>query len=135
MSLVLIARALEKRLGTLTPAVDIAAENGTYQPKTGVPYQALALLPADTDTPTLSQGYEVETGFFQVTVCYPSAGGPVAARTRAQLIRDHFDKDLVLTESGVIVEIIRKPSIAPAQSVSGWYCIPVRIFYKAVISR
>lgn len=133
MSLVLIARALEKRLGTLTPAVDIAGENGTYTVKTGVPYQALAFLPAETQTLDVRQQNDLERGIFQVMVCYPSATGPVQARTRAQMIRDHYSPGFLPAESGLKVEIIGKPSIGPAQTVTGWYCIPVRIKYKAVI--
>lgn len=133
MSIVLIARALEKHLATLTPAIAIAGENGTYTPVTSTPYQATAMLPANTVTRDVAERVHEERGIFQVTVCYPSAKGPVDARTRAELIRQHFAAGLKLTESGQSVEILGKPSIAQALTPTGWYCIPVRIVYKAII--
>ncbi|HEX4918047.1 MAG TPA: DUF4128 domain-containing protein [Limnobacter sp.] len=133
MSVVLIARALEKHLGTLTPAVAIAGENGTYTPVTGTPYQATTLLPASTLTRDVAERVHEERGIFQVMVCYPSAQGPVNARTRAEAIRQHYTAGLRLTEGGQDVEILGKPSIAPALTPTGWYCIPVRINYKAIV--
>lgn len=133
MSLVLIARALEKKLGTLSPSLPIAGENGTYIPVTGTAYQATTLLPATTQTPPLNEAYSIETGIFQVMVCYPSAQGPVNARTRAELIRAHFAPGRLPSESGQVVEILGKPSVLPAVPAVGWYCIPVRIQYKAIV--
>ena len=132
MSLTLIARALEKKLASLTPTLPTAGENGTYQPVTGQAYQSIALIPANTVTRDLRGEVNDKTGIFQITVCYPSAQGPVAARARADLIVAHFAPRSRLTEGDVKVEITNDPSIGPALTPTGWYCLPVRVFYRSI---
>lgn len=46
MSIQLIRKALEKRLGALAPALSTAYENSSFTPVNGTPYQRVNLLPA-----------------------------------------------------------------------------------------
>lgn len=133
MSILLIARALEKRLSTLTPKLDVAPENGTYQPKTGVPYMATNMLFAPTLTRDLKETQHEERGIFQVTVCYPSGTGAVQARAHAEAVRTHFQAGLRLVEQDVTVEVLGKPNANPAIPADGWYCVPVSVTYKVII--
>lgn len=135
MSLSNVLKALEKRLATLTPAIPTASENGTYQPQVGVAYQALAYVGEVNEAPVISDtnGYIKKQVLYQIMVCFPSAQGPASCRARADLIVSHFKKSTVLIESGTRVEINFQPEIGPPSTLTGWFCLPVRIRTTTVI--
>lgn len=134
MSLEIIARAIEKRIAGLTPAVDFAPENGTYVVKSGTPYQQLQYLGQVNDAPTIAAGYNRTAILYQVTVCYPSGQGAVMARKRADAVAALFKKGTVMVESGLRVEINFEPDIFPALTPPGWFCIPVQIRTTTVLN-
>lgn len=134
MSIVLIARALEKHMASLTPRLDIAPENGTYQPKADTPFQRLNVIPALTTTRNLTRRFQQEDGDFQIVVCYPSGTGAVQARSRAEIVRLHFPHNLKLTEGDITVEILGEPSVRPPIVQDGWYCIPIRVAYRVIVT-
>lgn len=132
MSHELIFNALAKRLATFTPAMPIAMPNGAYKPVVGTAYLDARLLPNNPSTPSLRQTYSIERGFFQITVCFPSGKGSIGAIRVADALRAHFPAGLGLIELGQRVEVLGKPQIAPAMDAEGWYCLPVRVSYKAL---
>jgi len=134
MSQVLIRKALEKRLNTMSPTLATAWENTKYAPVNGTPYQRVNLLPAEPENPTLGGNYHLEQGIFQVTLCYPIDAGPGIAEARAELLRARFPRALSLTESTLSLTITRTPQVMPAFVDGDRYCIPVRIRYHSHIN-
>lgn len=134
MSLVLIRRALEKKLALLTPALATAFENAVYSPVTGTPYQKVNLLPATPDNSTMGSLTYMERGIFQVTLCYPVGVGPAAAETQAQLLRAHFKRGTSLAESGVTVIVTDTPRAAPALIEGDRHTIPISIAWQCQIT-
>jgi hypothetical protein len=134
MSLVIISRALEKKLALLTPALATAYENKDFTPVNGTAYQKANLLPATPDNQTIGSGYYKERGVFQVTLCYPQNANALDARTRAELLKAHFERGTTMVESGLTVIVTLTPSIAPAFIADARYCMPVSIFYECDIN-
>lgn len=134
MSILIVRRALEKRLATMSPAIATAYENAGYTPVAGTPYQRAELLPNTPDNAVMGASVYWERGLFQVTLAYPTGTGSIAAATRAELIRTHFKRGTTLTESGVSVNVTHTPKIHPALIDGDRYCIPISIMYQAQIS-
>ena len=133
MTQALILAAIEKRLATLTPAMPTAGENSTYTPVTGTAYQSLQYVGEVKDSPGVTNdSWTRIDGIYQVTLCYPSGTGAVAARTRADLVSNHFKRGTVLIESGIKVQFNAQPQINAPLTPTGWYCLPVRLFYTVV---
>lgn len=133
MSIVNIRIALETRLNAMSPSLATAWEGVPYTPVTGTPYQQVNLLLSDTENPTLGDGMYRVTGFMQVLLCYPPGTGPKAAATRAELIRNQFQRGLGLSSGGIEVLIDRTPSIAPAIIDGDRYRLPVTVYFSADI--
>jgi Bacteriophage related domain of unknown function len=129
-----IRNALETRLNAMSPPFPTAWENSGYVPQVGTPYQAVYLLPAQTENPTFAgtgQELAFEQGIFQISIYEPKSGGTQAAALRAAAIRDQFKRGLSLSSGGVTVVIARTASIASALLEADWYVLPVSIPYFA----
>ena len=139
MSIAKIRAALETQLSTVAPAIASAYENMPFTPVSGVPYQKVTMLPAETQNPTFGAGYRLETGIFQVLLCYPATAtanypqGSSPSAAQAELVRGAFPRGSSYANGGVTVQIDRHPSVAPAIIVGDRYCIPVRVRYYAQI--
>ena len=133
MSIVNIRIALETRLNAMSPSLATAWEGVPYTPVTGTPYQQINLVLAQTENPTLGDGMYRVTGFMQVLLCYPPGTGPKAAATRAELVRNQFQRGLGLSSGGIEVLIDRTPSIAPAIIDGDRYRLPVTVYFSADI--
>ena len=132
MSYVLIRAALETQLDTLTPALKTVWENVSFT-KPGSAFQRAYLLPANTSNPTYGDNLAMESGIFQVSLCYPEGNGSIDALERAEALRAWFPRGLSLTSENVTVIINKTPSIAPAMYEPGLYVIPISIpFYSYV---
>lgn len=131
MSMLDIGIALDTQLNAMTPALATAWENTEYEPVTGTPYQRVYLLPATTANPTYGDTQALESGIFQVSLCYPELEGSGDALARAELIRAQFTRGLTLTSGGITVRIKNTPSISPARQEPGLYIIDVSVPYFA----
>lgn len=134
MSIAKIRAAFETRLATLSPALATAYENGSYAPVAGTPYQRVNLLPNTPEDAVLGSKIYFERGIFQVTLCYPVGNGPGTAEARAQLVKDLFKRGTSMTQSGLIITVMRAPSAAPAFIDGDRYCIPLSVRYQAQVS-
>lgn len=132
MSDVVIRRLLETRLNALG-AFETAWENVGFEPTVGTPYQAPVLLPAQTQNPTMGDGYSRPAGVFQVTLAYPAKAGAQPAQARAQAIVEHFARGLSLAEGNVVVRILRSPWASPGVPAGAWYKLAVSVPYEAEI--
>lgn len=134
MSLVLIRRALEKKLALLSPTLATAYENAPYTPIASTAYQRVNMLPATPDNSTMGSSTYFEHGLFQVTLCYPIGVGPATSETQAQLLRAHFKRGTSLVESGITVIVTDTPRVAPALLDGDRYTIPISVPWQAQIS-
>lgn len=133
MSIAKIRQALEIQLATVTPPIHTVAENASYTPTAGAPYQRVSLIPADTLNPTFGDKFRREQGILQVTLCYPTGGGSGDAMAQAELIRAAFPRGSSFTAGGVTVQIDRTPSVSAGIIDGDRYCVPVRVRYFANI--
>lgn len=133
-----IRAALEARLETLAPAIEIAWENMKYSPRNAIPYMQVNLMHARTANPTMcgtgSADMERHTGFLQILLHYPVNKGPGLADAKADAVVALYARGLSLTSSGVTVDILDTPTVAPSLIKDGtWYVVPVTVYFRADI--
>jgi len=134
MSAVKIRAALEGALAAMSPTLATAYENFPFTPPAAsVAYQRAHLMFAQPDNPEMTASYE-EHGLFQVMLAYPPLDGPVAASSRAELIRSTFKRGQAFTSGGVTVRIERTPEIKPGFVDSDRFNVVVRIPFRAPIT-
>jgi hypothetical protein len=127
-----IRKAFEVALAAMLPALPTVYEN--RNPPAGFdatkPHQKCWLLPAENRSLGLKQKTTLQTGTFQVNLCYPSGIGTVDANQRAAALQTTFYAGRELVADGVRVRVKGKPSIAAASSLSP-YTVPVSIRYES----
>lgn len=134
MSDLLIQAALEKRLGTMSPAISTAYENISFTPVAGAPYQRTALLTATPEDITMGRKLTKFHGLFQVSLHYPYGAGRGGAQARAEAIRAHFKPPMTLTEGAVNVNINDTTRIATGFQDGDRWVVPVTIPWHAYIA-
>jgi len=125
--------AFDKKLKTITPAIDTAPENTPFTPVKDQPYQRTQLIPFKPENPTFGDNYHREVGEYQVYLCYPIGKGKGAAFQRAELIKDTFYRGLTLIEGGQEIVIKRTPSISGGFISNDRYIISVSIEYYSSV--
>jgi hypothetical protein len=134
MSITSVRAALEVKLAAITPALATAYENAPYTPVAGTPYQAVYLMTATPENPTMGDGFYREQGIFQISLFYPLQSGPKAAADRAELIRTAFKRGTALTSGTVTVRISRTPEIGQGRVDGDRWHVPVKCTYFAGIT-
>lgn len=133
MSTVSIRAALETALSGMSPAIATAWENVPFTtPAESVPYQVAHLIFAEPDNSVYGAEHR-ELGYMQVRLLYPLNAGSSAALTRAELIRDLFQRGTSFQSGTVHVIIMRTPEILPATVEDGRYAVVVRVRFYANI--
>lgn len=135
MSLDKVVQALETRLAAFSPSIATVYESTTYTPVTGTPYMKANTLPASPDNSEMGNANYFERGIFQITLFYPNNAGAGAARAKAVALREWFKRGTTLTASGVNVNIINDPAIAPGFNDGDRYVLPISVTFQAHISR
>ncbi len=134
MEILNIRRAFEKAIQPLVNVnLEVAYENVKYEPKTDIAFMALQLSPRPVENPTIGDSYYREVGEFQIFLCYPSQKGSESAFTKAQEIRDSFERGMTLVEGSTEVIIKRTPKINGAMVTDDRYVVPVIIEYFASV--
>lgn len=133
MSELSIRNALETRLKAISNGLPTQWENAAFSPPAAAPYQAVFVLPADPENPTMGDSFYRARGIFQVNLYYPLAGGSGMALAKAESIKAWFPRGSSYVANGVTVTIERTPGIGVARIVNGRYCVPVSIRYYANI--
>lgn len=128
-----IRAALETRLAGMSPGLATQWENAAFTPVAGTPYQAVSLVMATPQSPTIGDGFYRELGFLQVTLRYPQNAGAGAADAQARAIRAWFPRGLSLTAGGVTVTVSATADIRPGFIDGDRYAVPVRIAFFANI--
>ena len=128
-----IRAALESRLNSLSPLIATAWENASFTPVNNQPNQRVNLLYSDPDNRILGCVRRYETGVFQVTLCYPIGSGAGAIEDRANLLREHFKRGTVLTNSGQSLQIINTPSKRSLGTDGAVFRMAVSINFRAEV--
>jgi hypothetical protein len=127
-----IRSILEGRLRAFD-AFPTAWENVSFAPTSGQPYQRAALLPGQTQGPTMGDGFKRELGVLQVDLYYPTGSGPKEATARAEALRGLFPRGWSASSGPVLLRIVPHPYMSPARIEDGWYRVSVSIPYTADI--
>jgi hypothetical protein len=121
---------------TFLPAWEgkVAWENVKFdQPRDGQ-WMSVHYMPADSRVATLgSEGYDEDTGLFQITLCLPVGNGEGNSRETISLLRTCF-KPRTIQYDGQSVTIVSR-SRSPGSTVGGFYKIPFTVSWQAHINR
>lgn len=120
-------------VGGVLSANVTAWEGVSFATVPGIPYQRVNLIMGTPETPVYGGKFSREVGFFQLTLYYPVQRGTAAIMTRAELIRSTFPRGSSFTNSGIVVNIPRKPEIYPTIVDEEVITAVVRIPYWADI--
>lgn len=104
-----VKRALERRLKTLN--IPTAYEGITFNPPAEELYLRVMYIVANPDDPVLGDKYYRERLSFQVYVCDKLNIGTTNALSKAQLVRELFNKGFYTQEDNVNISVINTPSI------------------------
>lgn len=128
----LIRQALEAHLAAMAPPLPTIYQNQGEPPgfNAAAAHQKVFLMPAENRARGLQEKTVLQSGIFQVNLCYPAGRGTYDVDTRAGALQEHF-KGRVLEAGGIKVRIKGAPSIAGAVSVSP-YVVPVTIRYESI---
>lgn len=126
MAIIEIKRAAERKLSTLTPALPTAYEGVSFTPPNTM-YQRVQFTIQTPDDPVLGTGFHRERMQLQVFVVGAANKGTSEVINRAELIRNHFAKGLVLQEGNVKIHVLKTPQIAGNTVVSERVICPVLI--------
>ncbi len=126
MAIIEIKRASERRLNALAPAVQTAWEGVSFNPPDGL-YQRVQFTIQSPDDPVLGTGFHRERMTMQVFVVGAANKGTSEVINRAELIRNHFAKGLVMQEGNVKIHVLTTPQIAGNTIVSERVICPVLI--------
>lgn len=133
MTIVIIKKALEKRLALITPSIETAYEAVSFKPQNNIPYQRVQLIPRKPQNPTMGDGYYREVGEFQIFLAYPSNKGTAEVLARANLVQQHFARGTTILEDGLEIIIPRTPHITGSSIAGDRIIVPVIIQYSVGI--
>lgn len=135
MSDQVIRSLLETRLDTLSPSIPTVKENTAYTPVKGTVYQRVFILKAQTENPTLGDGFKRERGILQVNLYYPEFVGSGTSTARAELIKTLFKRGTTMNSGTLRVMIDRSPYTSQGLNNDGFFVLPVSIpFFADVYS-
>jgi hypothetical protein len=126
MAIIEIKRAAERKLQALTPSIPTAWESVSFEPPVGL-YQRVQFTIQTPDDPVLGTGFHRERLQMQVFVIGASNKGTSEVITRAELIREHFKKGLVLQEGNIKIHVLRTPQVTGTTIASERIVCPVII--------
>lgn len=127
--------ALETRLATGIATLPTSWDNSeTDPPDTDprTPMQAVSLLRAANENPTLGEETTIHRGIFQILLRYPQNETAGAAEERAEVIAAHFPAGLELFSGTIMVRTRGKPSIATGYRAGERWVVPVSVRYTSI---
>ena len=127
-----VKKAVRERLKALTPALPTALEGMSFTPPTGM-YQRLQFVVEPPTDPTFGTYFYRENVQVQIFVVDKLDVGTTNAETRAELIRDWFNKGLTLTEGNVRMHVLRTPHVSSAAVAADRIIVPVLISVTAEV--
>jgi hypothetical protein len=126
MAIIQIKRAAERKLIALSPSLPTAFESVTFDPPIGL-HQRVQFTIQAPDDPVLGTGFHRERVTMQVFIVGNTNKGTSEVLERAELVRNHFAKGLVLDEDGIKIHVLKTPQIAGNSIASERVICPVII--------
>jgi hypothetical protein len=132
MSIREVQKAVRRHLKTASPDLPTAQENIPFEPPATM-YQRLQFVISRPTDPTYGTYFYRENIEAQVFIVDQLDIGMDAVITRAELVRDLFNKGLTLEEGGVRMHVLRTPQIAGAVVAADRVIVPVLIAITAEV--
>lgn len=126
MAIIEIKRAAERKLSTLSPVVPTAWEGVSFNPPTTL-YQRVQFTIQSPDDPVFGTGFHRERIQMQIFVVGAANKGTSEVINRAESIRLHFAKGLVMEEGNIKIHVLRTPQVAGTTIASERVICPVII--------
>jgi hypothetical protein len=129
-----IASALLRRLQdlTLTPPLPVAYPDVDFTPPHSGMWLEAQMFPAPTEAVDIAHdGFNNYTGFLQVTVVAPEAGGALPPLEVAAQIMRWFRRGTVMEDGAATVTIFKPPYASPTLQDRATTRTPVTIRYQA----
>lgn len=134
MSNIKIRRALEIAVDGLSPTIETAWENTTFNPTKGTPYQEVNVLFATPFNPSVGSSNSTlveQRGFLQISLLYPLRGGTLSIDTRVELIKATFKRGVSFSNLGQTVIIRNTAEVMPGLRDGDRWRVVVKInFYS-----
>lgn len=130
MSRLEIRAALEQFIAANT-SLPTAFEGVSFTPDSAQPYQRVYLLMNQPQNPTMGQAFYRETGFFQITLCYPVGNGTGDINTEAERLRRLFIRGRTWSTGGVTILSSMTPQIGNPIIDGDHMEVVVRVFIQA----
>lgn len=134
MSRLTIRRLLEQRFVAELGDLPTSWENMPFTPPQGGAWQAVDVIFASTQQPTLGDDHYRVAGFLQVLLAYPTNVGVEAAMLRAETVTAAFPRGLLLMSGGVSVLIGSTAEITRGRVLSGLFQLPVNVPFTADVN-
>jgi len=128
MSIVIIKKLLQTQLNSSNaggPA--LVFENMKYKPVANTEWQKVDFLFAQTENPTMGDGFKRENGILQILLNYPLHAGSGAADERAEFWRAVFKRGTNFAEGTLRVLIHQSPWADRMPIDESWYRVAVSI--------
>lgn len=122
-----IKKALERRLMSMTPAIDTGFEGVEFNPPVNTMYQRCQFMIMPPADPVFGVGYHREQLQLQVFIADIKGQGTRNLIGRAEMLRSTFPKGLYLMEGTTKIFILRTPQIGSVSTVQDRIIIPVII--------
>jgi hypothetical protein len=114
-----------------TKGLRVAYQNVNFQPNSGETYLTATLLPALTDSLTLSGDHREYTGIFQVSVVTPAGKGAGAGEALADELSALYPLNDRLSKGAFVVQIITPVAVARAIPQDTTFTVPASFTYRA----
>lgn len=119
-----IKKALETRLLSISPTVPTGFEGVDFNPPKEM-YQFCQVVIRPPTDPVFGKGYYRENVQFQIFVSIPQGKGTGEALSRAELIRNTFQKGTTILEGGVQISVLETPHVGSSSIIANRVMVPI----------
>ena len=131
-----IRKALTTPMATVLPSITKVFPNQPYTPDPNTPYMAYFLLPNQPSASTLgSDGLDVHTGVFQISLFYPKSTGDIEllkAADEIETVYQQYVRGAYLSSGSVNVRIT-SVGLGNTSADSAWFFAPININYESFL--
>lgn len=126
MSILEAKKAVRRHLASLSPQLPTALEGISFVTPDAM-YQRLQFVISPPTDPVFGTGFHRENIQVQIFVVGKTDSGDSEVLTRAEALRNLFNKGLTLNENGVKMHVLETPQIAGSAAVGDRIIVPVLI--------
>lgn len=127
MSNVVIKKLLQTQINVSNGSLPMVLENMKYNPIVGTAWQKADFLFAQTENPTMGDGFKRDPGLLQILLNYPLHAGAGEADERAEFWRGVFKRGTTFIEGTLRVLIHEHPWAATMPKTDSWHRVVVSV--------